>query len=218
MMSATMIPRAKELFRFATVAITAQVCLTLVAWSLPFVSEYRLMADTISELVLGRYGFVQTAAFLMAGFGTLVLSMTIRQLTLTTTASIAGSRLISTYGVGIVLLALFPTEQIDAPTDVWSQSTSGLIHAWLAMIIFPCAVAGMFLLTWAFRNQARWRSVSNISALCSVAALILLFFQGEGPLIGLLRRMLVGVISLWMILLALRVRAIAAARPSSRGA
>jgi uncharacterized membrane protein YjgN (DUF898 family) len=40
------------------------------------------------------------------------------------------------------------------------------------------------------------------------SALALMFVQQEGPLIGLLQRLLVAVISAWLILVALRVRSI----------
>jgi hypothetical protein len=65
----------------AWLAIVGQVCLFASAWRLPSVSEYRLFGDNISELVLGRYGFVQTVAFVIAGLGTLGLACALRQLT-----------------------------------------------------------------------------------------------------------------------------------------
>jgi hypothetical protein len=59
-------------------AITGQVILLASAWLPPLVSEYGLVDDTISELALGRLGAVQTAAFAIAGLGTLGLAMAIR--------------------------------------------------------------------------------------------------------------------------------------------
>ena len=65
----------------AALAIVGQLCLFASAWLLPLVSEFSLIGDHISELVLGRYGVVQTAAFVLAGPGTLCLAFVIRQLT-----------------------------------------------------------------------------------------------------------------------------------------
>jgi hypothetical protein len=48
---------------------------------LPLISEYSLTADYISELVIGRYGYLQTAAFFAAGLGTLALAVGVREAT-----------------------------------------------------------------------------------------------------------------------------------------
>ena len=208
----TLVERAESVRRFAMLSIAAQLCLTAAAWLLPLFSEFHFTDDTISELALGRFGYLQTAAFVIAGGGTLVLARAIERMTIPSRASVSGVRLIYFYGVAIVLLGVFPTEEIDAPMEIWSQGTVGLLHAWISTLAFPAAVIGMVLLTLAFRNQARWRPISNGSGACAALALALLFVQSEGPLIGLMRRLLVGVISAWLILVALRIRTTIAPR------
>ncbi|MGH2584629.1 MAG: DUF998 domain-containing protein [Dehalococcoidia bacterium] len=179
------------------------------AWLLPFVSEFSLIGDNISELVLGRLGFVQTIAFLIAGAGTLGLAYVIQQLTMPSWRSRIGSLLIALYGMGAIIVAIFPTDRVDSASDVWSQSTTGMIHVVAALISFLCVIAGMFLLTWAFFEQARWRRVTPWwTMLFPAAALPLFLGQGEGPLVGLSQRLLVAVVSAWLILVALRARSI----------
>jgi hypothetical protein len=81
----------------------------------------------------------------------------------------------------------------------------------VALISFLCVVAGMFLLTWNFFREARWRSITPWwMMLFPSAALALLFVQSEGPRMGLNQRLLVGVVSTWLILVAFSVRTIAA--------
>jgi hypothetical protein len=55
-------------------------------------------------------------------------------------------------------------------------------------------------------------------ALCPAGALALFFVQSQGPLVGLLQRLLVTVIAAWLIVVAIRVRSLAAvaARVASR--
>ena len=48
---------------FATVALVGSGCFVASALLLPAVSEYGIRRDFISELAIGRYGFVQTLAF-----------------------------------------------------------------------------------------------------------------------------------------------------------
>jgi hypothetical protein len=60
-----------------TLAIVGQLVFAASALLLPIWSEYRLVGDNISELALGRYGIVLSAAFLSVGLGTLGLAFTI---------------------------------------------------------------------------------------------------------------------------------------------
>jgi len=76
----------------------------------------------------------------------------------------------------------------------------------------------MFLLTWTFAHQARWRSLVVWSSLIAGAALALLFVQAEGPWVGLMQRALISAVSGWLVLVALRVRTIASARATVPGA
>ncbi|MCL4301228.1 MAG: DUF998 domain-containing protein [Anaerolineae bacterium] len=207
----TVLPHAQRLSLLAVLAIVGQVVLLASAWLLPIVSEYSLVGDNISELVLGRYGFVQTAAFLVAGIGTLGLAFAIRELTADSWGSFIGSLLIGIYGAGAILSAIFPTDPINSPAEVWSQSTTGMIHSFVALVSFVCAVVGMFVLThWTFMRAARWRSLLPWLALFPAGAFSLIIGQTQGPLVGLLQRMLVTIISAWLILVALRARSIVA--------
>jgi hypothetical protein len=77
----TVLQRSQSLSRLAALAIVGQLVLITTALLLPIWSEYSLIGDNISELALGRYGFVQAAAFLIAGLGTIGLAFAIRKLT-----------------------------------------------------------------------------------------------------------------------------------------
>ena len=195
--------------QLANLAIVGQVILFASAWLLPIVSEYSLVGDYISELTLGRYGFIQSVAFLVAGAGTLALAYAIRQLTKGVWGSLVGPLLVGLYGLGSILIAIFPTAQVDTTMDIWTQSTAGIIHAFVALISFPAMVIGMFILTRTFGLLPAWRSIMRLSVFFPAGSLGLLVAQGQGPLLGLLQRLLVVVISGWIILVALRVRKIA---------
>lgn len=195
-------------------AIVSQIFLLASAWLLPIVSEYRLIEDNISELALGRYGFIQTIAFLVAGVGTLGLAFAIRKLTLGAWGSRIGSLLIGIYGVGAVLEAIFPIDRIDSPADVSSLSPTALVHVLVALVSFLCIIAGMVILTWTFSRAARWRSLTLWFALLATGAVSLFIGQaveqGQGPWVGLTQRLLITAIAGWLILAARRVRSIAA--------
>lgn len=193
----------------ATLAIIGQVALLASALLLPLFSEYRLLGDNISELVLGRLGWVQTLAFVIAGIGTLALAYAVRQLSAGTWGSRVGTLLIGIYGVGAILVAIFPTGRIDHPDDVWAQSTTGLIHVAISTVSFVCMIIAMFVLFRTFSLDPRWWPLTPWIILCPCAAFSLMLGQAEGPWVGLLQRLLVGVIAAWIVIVALRVHTLA---------
>lgn len=193
-------------------AIVGLVILLVSAWLLPLVSEFSLVSDTMSELVLGRFGFIQTGAFLVAGLGILALARAIRITTQGVSGSALGSLLIGIYGAGAILVALFPTDRIDGPADVWAQSSVGMIHLIVSLISFVCGIAGMFVLARTFMLAECWRAHSLWLKILPGVALALFFVQSEGPVVGLLQRFLVTAISTWLILVALMIRSAATTR------
>jgi hypothetical protein len=197
----------------AALAIVGQAILLASAWLLPLVSEYSLISDQISELALGRYGFVLTAAFIISGLGTLGLAYALRTFTVGAWGSLVGTLLIGIYGVGAILVALFPTDRIDSPADLSSLSTTGLIHAGVATVSFLCVTIGIVVLTWTFGRDARWRPLVLWFALFATGSVSLMIGQSLAPITspraGLMQRALVTIIAAWLILAALRIRTIA---------
>jgi hypothetical protein len=204
----TGVPRSQSLSLLAALGIVGQVVLLASALLLPIWSQYSLIHDNISELALGRYGFVQTAAFLIAGVGTLGLAFTIRELTKGSWGSRVGSLLMAVYGAGAILSAVFPTDRIDSRADLSSLSATGTIHIGVAIASFLSVIVGMFVLSRTFAQANSWRSFSRWPVFFPAGALALIIVQQEGPLIGLLQRALVTVISAWLILVALRARSV----------
>jgi hypothetical protein len=100
---------------------------------------------------------------------------------------------------------------------VVSQSTTGWIHSLTSLVSYLCVIVGMFILTWTFAHQARWRSLVVWSSLIAGAALSLLFVQAEGPWVGLMQRSLTTAVSSWLVLVAFRVRTITSAPETVSG-
>jgi len=197
--------------QLAVLAVVGQLVLLASAWLLPAISEYHLVGDNISELAIGQYGFVQTLAFVISGLGVLALAYGIHRLTAGIRGSLLGSVFIGIYGVGALVVAIFPSDRINSKADVWTQSTTGWIHSITAFVAYLSVITGMLVLTWTFARDMHWRSLVVGSALLAGAALALLFVQSEGPWVGLMQRLMITAISGWLILVALRVRSVAAA-------
>lgn len=204
----TLAQRLQRLSWLAAFAIVGQLLLTASALLLPVWSEYGLIGDNISELAVGRYGLVQTTAFVIAGLGTLGLAFAIRKLTAGSRGSLVGSSLIAVYGAGAVLSAIVQTDPIHGPADISSLSAAATIHSGVALISFISAIVAMFVLTRTFGKDKSWRSIARWSVFFPAGALALMFVQQEGPLIGVLQRLLVAIISAWLILIALKIRSL----------
>lgn len=200
---------ARRLELLAAVAVVGHVFSTAIAWLLPFFSEYALIGDNISELATGSYGYLQTAALLAAGVGSLALAVGIRRTTSGSWGSREGSSSIGLFGVGAILVGIFPTDRIEAAADLLSLTTVGTVHLGVSALAFGLGKVGMFVLSVTFERDARWRVLWPVSPVLASAALSLFFLQGEGPWVGLYQRMLVGTVTLWLLLVAFRLRSIA---------
>jgi hypothetical protein len=193
----------------AVLGVAGHAFLAATALLLPLVSEYALIGDNISELAIGRYGHLQTAAFLAAGVGTLAIAVSVRRTTDGAWGSRVGSLLVGFFGLGPIFAAIFPTDRIDTPADLSSMTTVGTVHVATALVSFVGGIAGMFVLTRTFKRDVRWRAFWPASLVLAFAALVVFFAQGGGPWVGLYQRMLVGTITLWLALIAFRLFSIA---------
>jgi hypothetical protein len=185
----------------AIVALGGSGCFVASAMLLPAVSEYGIRRDFISELAIGRYGFVQMLAFVAFGIGALALAMGLRKTTKGSWGSLVGSILVGLFGVGVLLDAVFP---IDPGGRM--ETIAGTVHLVAALVAFACMVLAMFVFSRTFKQSARWRSLRSVSLVLAVAALAALFLPGDGGWAGLFQRVFVGVVISWMVIVAIRLR------------
>jgi hypothetical membrane protein len=82
----------------------------------------------------------------------------------------------------------------------------GGLHLILGLFAAIAAVAASFLLAWPMRNSGSWGRIWQYSVLTGILILLVLpVFISFGELAGLLQRVLVGVIFLWLEVVALRM-------------
>lgn len=202
---------ARRLELIAAWAIVGQAFFAATVLLLPLVSEYSLTSDYISELAIGRYGFLQTAAFFAVGVSSLVLALGIRVATKGSWGSRVGSAFFGLYGLGGILVGIFPTDEVDAAGHVGSPTSVGAVHIGVSALAFLFGIAGMFVLSRTFKRDARWRAFWPLSLVLAVAALVafVVSVPSQGPWVGLMQRIFIGTIILWQVLVAFRLRSIA---------
>ena len=210
MSTSTSHQQTRSLGLLAAVAIVGLAFFAATALLLPLISEYSLTADYISELVIGRYGYLQTAAFFAAGLGTLALAVGVREATNGSWGTRLGSALVGLYGVGLILAGILPTDEIGPAGRVASPTSVGTMHSVVSALAFVFVIAGMFVLSRTFKRDARWQAVWPWSLMLALATLIgvIVAAPSEGPLVGLIQRTYIGTIIIWQVLVAFWLRSI----------
>ena len=185
-----------------SLAVLGQALFLAGAWMLPVVTGTDAVRDRISDLVLGPYGYVQTAAYLISGLGLVALAGLLRaQLTPGPSRS-PGVMLIMIAGIGAILSGVLQPVASSGSGDLWSLLSIGSIHATLNLASSIAMLLGMLVLTWAFSFDPEWDVLTLASAFLSGAALTFIVVQSGVPVVGLLQRCQATVVGIWVILVA----------------
>ena len=186
----------------AKAVLAGAACFAVSALLLSLFSEYTLAGDHISELAIGRFGFVQTLAFLAFGIGSLALAVALRRATKGSWGSLVGTILFGLFGAGLIVDAFFPIDR----GGMQPETVVGTVHIVAAPVAFVCAILGMFVLTRTFKRDAGWQPYWRLSAALATVALVAFFLPSEGTWAGIFQRVFVGAIIAWMVLAARRLR------------
>lgn len=162
----------------ALAGIIGPVLFLLIVFVIDFIQpEHNPIYETVSELVHGSYGWVQTISFVL--FGVLLMIFAIR-LYLTTkpkTSSKLGVLFIGVSGFSFLMLGTFPTG-INS-TDL---TTEPLLHTIAAVVTGISFIIGCFSFALYFRFDLQWKSYWIYSAITSVACLFFALLWALTPL------------------------------------
>lgn len=197
------VPRsARTALALAVVLIGVYAALDIVVQLLP--PHYDPISQAESDLAVGPYGYLMTANFVVRGVLTISFLGGLAGATDVTRRSGVGTALLGVWGVGAFLLAAFPT-------DVGSTTTvHGDVHLAVAAVAFAGGAFGEWLLSRHLSEEPRLRSLASGAQV--VASLAVLFFVvvlcsiGVPYLFhhvfGLVERIFIGLVLLWMLLVA----------------
>ena len=162
---------------------------------------YDPVQRTISELAVGRYGFLQISAFVALGLSLVALPLGLWQRVRATITSRLGLGLILVGGVSSFAAAAFPTDLRNAAI----VTLSGQIHQVSASVGYACLITAMLLLSWHFRRDVPWRAFhlpSSGLSLVGLAALLAMAVTGNSDVAGLLQRIMALTLLTWVALIA----------------
>ena len=155
--------------------------------------DYSPMRQAMSELALGRDGWLMTVAFVALAVGSALLARLMHELT--------GSRVATILlGVSAVLTAV--SAFVHADGDTAKTTVHGQIHQGAGILTFIVILGAMFLVAPRLRAQPQWRrlgTITRVAAIAGVPAFFLVPILGQANM-GLAQRVLVGLLIGWNVL------------------
>jgi len=163
--------------------------------------EYHPVSQAVSELALGRSGWLMAVAFCSSGIGTLLLAHLLRR---SSARPRVAPVLLSLAG----LLSLVSAFVHADPSSATTTSAHGRIHVLVGVATFLLIVAAMFSSVRAFRRSAEWRPLATptrIWAILSVPLFLLIPLSGSAHF-GLAQRAFLSVLFAWPLTVSLFAR------------
>ena len=182
-------------YDFLNVAVAgpALFLLTALVFGL-FKPKYRPLHNTISELALGQYGYVQTVNFTVSGLLIMLLGLRLAAMH----QHIYGSVAVAVLGAVLLLSAIFRTDPITAN----GSTTTGKVHN----ILFFIGILGIISAQFVTGFSSLGSALGFFSLACGALALLgLPITITRQTYMGLFQRALVSVVMLWVAVLALSV-------------
>ena len=197
----------------------------LVAWAVQ--DDYSPRHEDISALAAldAQRPWIMVTGFLALGVGVTLLGLGLRlRLGLPSAlagglSAVIGALLVTVAGIGLVIAGLARNDcstelaackaKIDAGDLSWHHN----VHDLASLVIFVALIAAQLVLARAFRQDARWqdlRRYSMVSGGLSFALLVVYGSEAIGDSNGLVQRVFTAVPFVWVAVLGLRLRRLAA--------
>ena len=180
----------------AAFATTAVFPLVVVALHLVQSGHYHPLSQAVSELALGRAGWLMVIAFCSIGIGSLLIALVLRRIA--THPRIAPA-LLGMSGL-LSFVSAFVHADGSGPT-----TTHGQIHQFVGVATFIFIVAAMFSLVRAFRRDPFWRPIATPTlawALTALASFFLVPISGNAYF-GVAQRIMLAVFITWQLTISL---------------
>jgi hypothetical membrane protein len=205
-------------------AVTGLIAFTI-AWIVAEVLQdgYSLRRDYISELAAldAQHAWIMITGFLWLGAGTVALGVGLAGALEGRLARI-GSILLALAGIGIIVTGLARVDcrgrlvacaaRIDAADVSWHSAT----HELVSLLVFLALVAAPLVLARAFSGGAPWRDLGAYSITTGAVGLVLpvLLLSGlSGSWSGVVQRVFLTVLLLWIAILGARLIRLSPVRP-----
>jgi len=139
--------------------------------------EQNPIYETVSELVHGSYGWVQTISFVIFGVLLMIFALRLYLATSPKTRSILGAFFIGIAGFSFLMLGAFPSE-----ASTMDSTPQPLLHNIAAGITGASFVLGCSSFALYFKTDPRWTKYWIYTAITSIACLFFALLWALTPL------------------------------------
>lgn len=197
-------PRTRLGLSLAVFGIALYIVLDVIAQLLP--PHYSPISQAESDLAVGPYGYVMTVNFVVRGLLTFAFLFGAVGATRWGRTARAGLALLAIWGAGAFILAA-------SPTDVGSVVTvHGTIHNLTAAVAFLGGAFGTLLLSFHLAGEERLRRIDLAARVIAGLSVVMVFVTLGASVIhrlahvfGLVERIFIGLVLLWILLVALQL-------------
>lgn len=157
-----------------------------------------------SEYAVGPFGYLMTAAFVSWSVATWALITGLRRHLPAQATSRVGIGLLSMWGVGLLVAAMFPIDPEGAAT-----TTAGTVHSLAGPLTFISLVTGMVLISRRLKRDERWiathRVVWPLALITIPEFLVGGVTRAAGAGAGIAQRVMLLTVASWFVLVAHRL-------------
>jgi hypothetical protein len=166
--------------------------------------KYNPILQTISDLVHGSYGWLQTLAFILYGLFFFVFGIRLYSKTIRKKGSFVGACFFSITSIGFFLLAVFPSQ-----ANALELTLKGFIHNSVAGLVSTSFIIGCIAFAVHFMADPRWKhywfyTIMTV-ALCLTFALLWALLPPEWQLTGLSERALLLCGFVWVSVVSIKL-------------
>ena len=165
---------------------------------------YNLFRQTVSQLVLGPYGWIQTVDFFIVGLLVIAFASGLCSSVQNRRGFRAGIGILFFVGFGTFLLGFFPTESQGTAATAQLTVHLGITSAVIGLFPFAC-----FLLAPSFKADPHWKSLFVYTIATGVLGISLVIGTMRLPtdwtFFGIYERMLLANGLIWIEVLGIRL-------------
>jgi hypothetical protein len=196
--------------QYGTLGIAAVGASVLGSIALTFLNpDLSVIFNTTSDYALRTSGWLGFALGLLPGVGIIAIALGLRETLASGKRVTVSWGLVLIGGLGFVVAALFPTDLAGAAASTVAGTIHG-ITALVTVLTFPIAA---WLLRGPFARDPRWQHLARTQtwfAVLVTGAFLLQFVLYPTGAVGLIQRIFLGVVAIWLIVLGANLRQIAA--------
>lgn len=193
------------------IGIVLYIILDIVVQILP---PHYSLRQAESDLAVGPYGWIMNINFVIRGLLSATVTLAIYKAMKSSIRPVVGMILFGIWTGASFLLAFFNTDVSNFSVSMNSSTIHGRLHLALAMIGFICAPVGILIISRAFRKGDKLKSLGTPALVISIISVLAFLFLGLGGVharnFGIIERVCIGSVLLWIALVAFKLRRVQA--------